>query len=384
MQRVLLLLVLAALGIFPLLVAEVRAAANISPQSLPVASPDAVTHKDAIIRQFSGVLTDMERRLFADAEDGRLDVFSPLDAALIASGEDRPERLRHYEDRLAALVAELRPSIEADAPMEKNAERAFDFLHRRVLFGGYRLECTDLRMAFDEGRYNCVSATVLFNGLAQGVGLNCRGLEAPGHAASRVFLPQGVLDLETTCPRWFQLMHDPAKQAEAATETPGRLSKYDRSEIREVTPIQMAAMIYYNRGVDFLAEKRFVEAAAVNAKALRLDPQNATAKGNFLATLNNWSIDLGNSLHYAAAVELLRTGKEIDQKYPPFRRNFVYLYHKWSEQLCSGGKFSEAIDLLRQAAAELPDKEEFGRSIEIVYRLWTLSERGNAERARKD
>jgi hypothetical protein len=62
----------------------------------------------------------------------------------------------------------------------------------------------------------------------------------------------------------------------------------------------------------------------------------------------------------------------------------VYLYHKWSEQLCSGGKFSEAIDLLRQAAAELPDKEEFGRSIENVYRLWTLSERGNADRVGKD
>ena len=35
-------------------------------------------------------------------------------------------------------------------------------------------------------------------------------------------------------------------------------------------------MIYYNRGVDLLAEKRFAEAAAANAKALRLDPTNAT------------------------------------------------------------------------------------------------------------
>ena len=72
-----------------------------------------------------------------------------------------------------------------------------------------------------------------------------------------------------------------------------RTTTSDRSKAREVSPIQMAAMIYYNRGVDLLAEKRFAEAAAANAKALRLDPANATARGNLLATINNWSIELG-------------------------------------------------------------------------------------------
>jgi tetratricopeptide (TPR) repeat protein len=373
MRRVLLLLGLAALATGTIFVANVHAAANLSVQRPAVSTPTAAARNDAIIERFSGELTALEKRLFADAADGRLHDFSLLDAALIGSGEDREAMLRHYGNRLASLLEELRPSIDPNQPPEKNAERVFEFLHQRVLHGGYRLECTDLRMAFDDGRYNCVSASVLFDCLAGGVGLNCCGLEAPGHAMSRVFLPDGHLDLETTCPRWFQLLHDPAKRAEALAKTLGPASKRDYSLLREVTPVQMTAMIYYNRGVDYLAEKRFAEAAAVNAKALRLDPQNATARGNFLATLNNWSIDCGASRHYAAAVKLLRNGMAFDRQYPAFQQNFVYLHHAWSEQLCGAGQYSEAVDLLRQAADELPEKEYLKQSLWDVYRRWARS-----------
>ena len=82
---------------------------------------------------------------------------------------------------------------------------------------------------------------------------------------------------------WFQperTIH--GSRRAAVTQTIGAAAAADRSKAREVSPIQMAAMIYYNRGVDLLSEKRFAEAARANAKALRLDPQNATARGNLL------------------------------------------------------------------------------------------------------
>jgi hypothetical protein len=345
-----------------------------------------------IIEQFSGKLNDLERRLFADAADGQLDDFSLLDAALIGSGEDSEVMLRHYENRLAGLLDELRSSIDPKQLPEKNAERVFEFMHQRVLHGGYRLECTDIRMAFDEGRYNCVSASVLFNCLASGVGLNCCGLEAPGHAMSRIYLPEGRLDLETTSPHWFQRRDDPTRFREDVVPTePSKSSALSMpyatqqehclpsSAIsnpaikREVTPVQMTAMVYYNRGVDFLAEKRFADAATVNAKALWLDPQNTTARGNFLATLNNWSIGWCSSLHYAAAAKLLRTGMIFDRQYPAFQQNFVYLHHQWSEQLCREGHYSEAVDLLRKAAEELPEKDYLKQSLWDVYRRWMRS-----------
>jgi tetratricopeptide (TPR) repeat protein len=373
MRRILLLLGLTASegGILP--PARADAAPSVSlPRPTASTAADSPS-REAIIERFSGTLTALERRLFADAADGGLNDFSLLDAALIASGEDREEMLRHYEDRLANLLDELRPSIDSNGPQAKAAEQVFVFLHQKVLRGGYRLECYDLRMAFVEGRFNCASASGVFDCIAGGVGLDGCGLETPGHAMSRVFLPDGKLDLETTCPRWFQLLHDPVKQAEALSKTLGPASRRDDSLLREVTPVQLTAMIYYNRGVDLLTEKRFAEAAAVNAKALRLDPQNTTARGNFLATLNNWSIDLGAAEQYAAAVHLLHQGMAFDRRYPAFQQNFAYLHHQWSENLCGTGRYAEATELLRAATEELPDNEHLKKSLSEVYRRWERS-----------
>jgi tetratricopeptide (TPR) repeat protein len=102
---------------------------------------------------------------------------------------------------------------------------------------------------------------------------------------------------------------------------------------REVSDVELLAMIYYNRGVDLLGEKRFAEAAAANAKALRLAPSNATARGNLLVTLNNWAIELGTTAHYAEAADLLRLGLAIEPGYQAFRLNYAHLHRQWARQL---------------------------------------------------
>ena len=306
-----------------------------------------------------GKLCPLEERLFADATDRQLDEFSLLQSALIAGGVRRAETLQLYEEQFAALVDQLRESCTPACPPRERAKKIFEFMHRRVLSGGYRIDCTDLRATLDEGRFNCLSASVLFNCLAAEFDLPVCGLEIPGHAMSRLLLDAGPLDLETTCPGWFQLTDDPAKQAEAVARTVGHISPKDRSKAREVSPVEIAAMIYYNRGVDLLAEKQFAEAAAANAKALRLDPASTTARGNLLAVLNNWAIELGAADRHAEAVELLREGLAFDPKYEPFVLNYVHVHHKWVEQLRRVGKLDKALDVLAHAAEELPEEEYF-------------------------
>jgi tetratricopeptide (TPR) repeat protein len=311
----------------------------------------------------------LEERLFADAADGRLTEFSPFEAALVAGGVEDTDTLHRYQQTAAALVEQLRHSTALDGTPAEQAEAIFEFMHRQVLYGGYDLAYTDLRRVLDEGRFNCVSATVLFNYLAGELGLECRGLEMPGHAMTRVTLPGGTLDIETTCPRWFRLMGDPKRQ-EAAVKMIGNSLPADHAKAREVSPIQLAAMIYYNRGVDLLAEKRFAEAAKVNAKALRLDPQNATARGNLLATINNWSIELGSSQHFAEAVDLLRQGLALDAKFTAFAQNYVHVHHQWADHLCQTGHFEEALDILSRAAAEMPDRDYLRRAQDEVCERW--------------
>ena len=320
--------------------------------------------------QFDAPSCRLEERLFADVADGRLDEFSPLGAALVAGGVEDVDCLHRYEQQAAALADQLRRSGKlADTPRQQ-VEAVFEFLHERVLCGGYDLAYTDLRRVLDDGRFNCVSATVLFNYLAGELGLDCRALEMPGHAMSRVVLPDGPLDVENTYPRWFCCKDDPERRSAAAAPTIGAAAKADRSKAREVSPIQLAAMIYYNRGVDLLAEKRFADAARANAKALRLDPANATARQNLLATINNWSIELGNSQHFAEAVDLLRQGLAMDAKFEAFAQNYVHVHHQWVDHLCRQGRFGEAIEILSRATAEMPDRDYLRKAQSEVRQHW--------------
>jgi len=348
------------------------------PPSAPVLSPgtNPVYAPFASPWQFlQGRLCPLEEGLFADAADGRWDEHSLLGAALVASGVVDRDTLDDYQRQVARLAAELEQSGKMTGPPRQKAQALFEFMHGRILKGGYQLDSTDLCLALDEGRFNCVSASVLFNCLAARFGLAARGLEIPGHAMSRLALPDGTLDVETTCPGWFRLMDDPQKQAELVQKTiglrPGEGST--AAEPREVTDVELVATIYYNRGVDLLAQKRFAEAVAANAKALRLDLSSATARGNLLATMNNWAIDLDSAGRHREAGELLRQGIALDPSYETFRVNYVHVHSQWIEELCRLEQFQEAIDLIARAMEDRVEEARFSKARLDVYRRWARS-----------
>lgn len=317
-------------------------------------APDPVTTE--AYRAFEGPLSEVEQRLFADATDGRWDHHSLLAAALVASGVRQPERIQRYEARLKQLADQLRSSVPADRPPQQLAQDLLQFMHRRVLTGGYQLESTSLATAIDEGRFNCVSSSVLFNCLAESLGISAVGLEVPGHAMSRLLLASGSIDVETTCPAWFQMKSEPIRRAALVAQTLGRpLPPLSTRHAREVSPVELVATIYYNRGVDLLAENRFAEAVAANAKALRLDPASTTARGNLLATLNNWAIHLGAQGKHAQAALLLDRGLALDPNYNTFRINYIHVHHQWATALAGEKRFDEALSVLDRAIRHEPN-----------------------------
>jgi tetratricopeptide (TPR) repeat protein len=324
-----------------------------------------------------------EALLLAPAAKAQIEQSSAFEAALVASGVEDLDTLRHYRAKLAAWTAELRRWQALHGMPRQQAAAIFDFLHRRVLTGGYALQCTDLRQALDFGRFNCVSASVLFNCLAAEFGLAACGLETPSHVMSRLRLPEGNLDVETTCPRWFQLVGDcpdfrgharengtvplgsVGSEGTGTVSRPGgrKMSQSPKAlspgAAREVSPAELVAIIYYNRGVDLLGEKRFSEAAVANVKALQLDPANATARENLLATINNWAIDLAEAGRYQDAAALLNLGLKIEPAYEAFALNYVHLYRRWMDRLCALGQFDVALSRLAEAAADRPQESYF-------------------------
>gem|GEM_PF-1410189 len=343
-------------------------------------TPPATTPHSRAAASLVGRLGSLETSLLADASDGGLDHFTLLETAMIASGVSDRATLNHYNAIRDRIVARLHASLDRRLPPRRQMEALFEFLHGTILTGGYAIECTDPRVVFDSGRFNCVSASVLFNDLAASIGLHAVGLETPGHMMSRILLADGTVDVETTCPGWFRLKHDPRNRTRAVTQQLGLdPTRGGSAPLREVTPIETAGMIYYNRGVELLAAKRYNEALIANAKALQFDPTNETVWGNLLATINNWAIAEGADHRHQRALELLRMGRRLDSTYETFVLNFIHVYYCIAEKLTREGKYSEAIARMDEAVRELPHRTEIRQLRDNAYRSWAVA---NMTRAR--
>ena len=332
-----------------------------------------------------GTVPPVEAALLADAEDGHLDHYSLFRAALIAGGTLQPEQLHHYEAKFQAWVVELEKQHLLAQPPQQRAETLFRFMHRQILTEGYDQRASNLADTLQTGRYNCLSASLLYQCLLQSFGMEAEGLEMPGHARCRVRIGEEWLDVETTCPQWFELLRNSKTAGPQKTAAPGpspwrlqpeRNLQGGSSAVgpngisaapsqtdgawpsgtaqTPITEVGLVAIIYYNRGVDLLSEGRFREALAANAKALRLAPGHPRAWGNFLATMNNWAVWLGRLGQYAEAAELLRQGLALAPSYKPFQANFLHVHYQWTVGLSKAGRLAEAWQVLAQGASAAP------------------------------
>ena len=329
------------------------------------AAPDA-----AALAEYERPSSALERDMLADAAAARMDHRDLLRAALIASGVDDSRQLAEYLDRVAAWDRPLREAGARQGQLWPTARIVFEFMHRQALRGGYRQDRSDLLQAIDTGHYNCVSATVLYCGLLARWGVASHGLAFPGHVMCRASLDGASLDVETTCFRWFQLADAPHEQQSLLERTLGGSEQYAAKLARRrvASAAQLVAMIYYNRGIDLLAARRWEEALAANAKALRLDRDNEAARGNLVATLNNWAIALGEAGRYRQAVEKLEAGLALDPGFAPLAANYAHVHYLWVERLCGAKEYPQALAALRRAVDVRPSDAYLRSAAADVYR----------------
>lgn len=306
---------------------------------------------------------------------------SLIRASIVASRPENMEKanalLREYYKVQQQVLAILSPQ---DTELEK-ASKILQFIHEELLTGGYQLERTTMENLF-QGRYNCVTATILYCSLGRQAGLKVTPVELPGHAMCWVYLQDGSrMDVETTCKEWFQYLDKPAVRNKVIEDlilqaNPGRASQ-DASrqnlfqQIHPISDEKLLAKIYYNRGVDLLAEKDFAGALEANAIALLLDSSSETTRGNLLATMNNWAISLCQEGNYAQAAELLREGIQHEPEYAMFRNNHVHVFHRWVESLYRSGYYSEALQITERGLQEQPHQPHLQRLYEQIRTVAT-------------
>jgi len=288
--------------------------------------------------QFSGLaqlelgssLSTLETRLLNDARDGHWDEHTLFAAALIASGVSSDAQLRGTCDLFAVFAAELKAELKNEAHLsptwQQNAERTLAFLHRRLLRGGYDLYATELPEVLTTGRFNCVSATVLFNSLAAEAGLHVGALRLPNHTCTELLDDERRIRIEATCTDWSAASARSRDLADSTGETPFAASPQAQSEPPEaISDVALVAMIYYNRGVEALKRSDFAQAILLNRLALALDAQNSSARGNLLAAINKQALKLTAQRQIAAALSLVDEGLRIEPSHEPLRQNRHYI-----------------------------------------------------------
>lgn len=129
---------------------------------------------------------------------------SLLDAGLVASGvHDAQERTR-----LLGLIAEFEATLRRpphslqDAPPHLLGPKLLAALHQRFL-RVYVSRQSNLPRTLNDGTFNCVSATLLFNGLAARFGLTTEVVDSRTHAYARARLGSRWVEVETTHAKGF-------------------------------------------------------------------------------------------------------------------------------------------------------------------------------------
>ena len=157
----------------------------------------------------------------------------------------------------------------------------------------------------------------------------------PGHVRVVVNCDRSLLQIEVTCPLWPDAVRpipnvDNADLAGATgsanARTPSDSDTGRASDtLREISVSGVLAMIYYNRGIDAFNDRRYADAVALNRKALLLDAGNQTARGNLLASINNWALALSDAGQFDAAESLLAAGRRFDPSHAAFVHNAAHI-----------------------------------------------------------
>jgi hypothetical protein len=254
---------------------------------------------------------DVTRRLLDDARDGDLDGFDLPTAALVASGvEDECELagwLGDYGQKRAEVLHEAL-ATSSGHPLTA-LHRA---MHERLLTGRYRSTASDLRLLLTRGDYNCLSAAVVFADLCRAAGIELEFWLQPGHI---YVCQQAGQRIEPGSRRWQ------ASRADMGGLTAGlSLDELD-ARVRRLSPTELVAKFYYNRGLVRLAEHDYPAGLALLQISQVLDPADRDARQNLVAGLNNWAALCCRQRQYEEAARLIEQGLLVEPRYEPLRMN---------------------------------------------------------------
>jgi tetratricopeptide (TPR) repeat protein len=259
-----------------------------------------------------------EAKLVADVSNGRFKTGSLAEAAFFAGGVRDAQKRKQYLEQINALAKEAKKELGGVKSPTEKGDKLLTWLHNKALVKGYKADQSDLHTILDEHDFNCLSSAILYVALADKLGLDARGIEVPDHAFAIVYDKKDHADVETTTPRGFNPQRDAIEEFANKTNFV-YIPDSNRDKRREVRDAGLAALVYYNHGVDRLQEKRYPEALAAFFRALSLDRESARAVQNALVTLARWGLHLSEQGRFEDAIAVAAAGVNLAQQMPRLR-----------------------------------------------------------------
>ncbi len=265
---------------------------------------------DAVLPQFHSKL---ELQLLRDAEAGRLQSMPLAEAALLASGVRDDADRDAYLKQLDRIEADARRAIGNARTTADVGSRLLSFLHKGPMSGGYESRQCNLAALLDTQKFNCVSATVLYNIVAERLGLKVAANEVPEHIFSIVYDGRQWVDVETTSPHGFAAKPDRKSLEKLRSKTKFADTSVQSGFRYPVDDLRLVAVVYFCNGSLLGKDHHRAEAVAEKLFALSIDPRSQHAADSTLREIDGWCKDMMNAKKYSSAAALAkRFGQELN------------------------------------------------------------------------
>ncbi|MGC4004113.1 MAG: hypothetical protein QM811_13725 [Pirellulales bacterium] len=233
--------------------------------------------------------------------------------ACCTAGGEPLESWSETRDALRRVVAAAGRELAVQGDVRSRGAALARWLHTEV-FRRYDLDASSPGRTLADGRYNCVSASILYRYVARTLELDAVGYCRDEHCRIALRQNGNWWILETTC---ASCVGESAVTARIASDALGR--------DRLVDAAGMEALVWFNQAVDFARAGRVEAALKGNATALALDPRHGGAKSNLTANLNAAAIDALARRDATSAMAWLLLAERFNPPDETTRHNLDYL-----------------------------------------------------------
>ena len=318
--------------------------------ALPTAQPGADDSRRKIFSELTLILQQqpnpLEQTLFKDATNHQFKTLSIAQEGLIASGVKSWTEFNKLSLKLSSLEERAQQLFSGYSPSEK-AKKLLIWLHEHVLTT-YTEKQSLLQVALKNGLYNCVSVTVLYNGIGSSLQLPLKAVSTEKHVFSLLPSSAQNFDIETTTQYGFNPSLAAVQELEKKTGFV-RVGQEEVSARREIENVELIALIYFNRALTSIAEKDYEQGLLLFAKALLLDPSLKQARSSLNSLLSMYSAELLNQQKYKVALALIELGLQLSPDNQAMKHNITAGWHNYALLAAKTRPATEAIGVIRTA-----------------------------------